>query len=190
MPEHLHRRKKNGSCQKNCKACKHDQNEWDALNNPEHTLHDLHVCRAKGRDGSPTFDKAGYELDYDKVMNWFKPVSVQSIKPTPAKERRFGAHVASEHDKKQQMLDAFFEEGAVPNLKELPDTVNDFNMMSAVKERVKKDTGVPWHKVGPSEVRDWASKGLKKAKRGEYQEFSEEDKRRFIDKLSGASLRK
>ena len=98
--------------------------------------------------------------------------------------------MASKHDREQQMLDAFFEDGAAPDLSNLPRGVLHINLISAVKERVEKDTGVLWHKVGPEDVRDWASKGFKKAKKGEYQSFSEEDQSRYNYKMLGASLRK
>jgi hypothetical protein len=45
----------------------------EARQNPLKTFHDLHRCYDKGRAGSPTHDRAGFELDYDKVADWMKP---------------------------------------------------------------------------------------------------------------------
>lgn len=58
------------------------------------------------------------------------------------------------------------------------------------KDRVSKDLGLPWHKVGVEEFREWEKRGFKKARRGEYEEFWEAERRRMMRLMSGASLRK
>jgi hypothetical protein len=40
--------------------------------NPLASFHDLYKCLDKGRDGSPTYDEAGFQLDFDKVARWMK----------------------------------------------------------------------------------------------------------------------
>ena len=97
-PAASHARKKDGRCRQNCRVCEDEQFEWDALNDPHHTFHDLYVCRAKGHAGSPTRDHAGYELDYDKVMGWFEPVTRAQMKPSSAKMRREEAHFVTQRE--------------------------------------------------------------------------------------------
>ena len=65
------------------------------------------------------------------------------------------------------MLDDFFEDGAAPRR-----DAGDFQLTTiwALKEKVEKDIGVPWHRIGPAEVRQWREKGFSRAKRGEYRE--------------------
>lgn len=43
--------------------------------NPLSAFHDLDRCNQKGREGSPTYDSAGFQLDFNKVENWMKPTS-------------------------------------------------------------------------------------------------------------------
>ncbi|KAM0543653.1 hypothetical protein ACHAO7_009275 [Fusarium culmorum] len=40
---------------------------------PLYTFYDLHKCHQKGPNGSPTYDSAGFQLDYKKVKDWMKP---------------------------------------------------------------------------------------------------------------------
>ena len=185
-PTSYHTRRKNGSCYRNCQICKEEEYAWDALNNPDATFHELHVCRAKGREGSPTYDKAGYELDYDKVMDWFRPAGIPS-RPTAL---RLGIQVRYFADRRsidQQMLDEFFEEGAAPRA-----DARDFPPMTiaAVKARVEADTGVLFHRIGPYEVRDWAAMGFPRAKEGWYNGLSDGYKKWCADKEVGSALRK
>ena len=173
-----------GNCRKDCRICEDEDNEWRALNDPKHTFHGLHVCRAKGRDGSPTLDEADYELDYDKVMNWFKPKSRASVK---AAGYRMEKSLKTESNEEQHMLDACFEKGAAPRR---DDPKMPIHTMIAIKEKVEKDIGVPYHKVDLDAVKDWEKRGFQKAKQGEYTTFSSEDRRRFMKLTSGSALRK
>ena len=59
------------------------------LNHEGHAFHELHVCYAKGPNGSPTYDKAGFELDYEKVAQWMKPVTRQQIKRSIPKQEKY-----------------------------------------------------------------------------------------------------
>lgn len=44
-----------------------------ALADPTETFHNLQVCHKKGPNGSPTYDEAGFQLDWHKVDKWMKP---------------------------------------------------------------------------------------------------------------------
>jgi hypothetical protein len=54
---------------------------------------------------------------------------------------------------------------------------------------VSKDLGIPWHKMGINEFLEWETQGFKKAKKGDYENLSKEEKDRVLRLLSGASLR-
>lgn len=41
--------------------------------NPAFAFHDIARCYKKGRNGSPTYEDAGFQLDYNKVCDWKKP---------------------------------------------------------------------------------------------------------------------
>ncbi|KAI1070876.1 hypothetical protein LB507_010934, partial [Fusarium sp. FIESC RH6] len=52
----------------------HIPNHRDEKNDPLYCFYDLHQCHKKGPNGSPTYDSAGFQLDYKKVEKWMKPV--------------------------------------------------------------------------------------------------------------------
>ena len=85
------------------------------------------------------------------------------------------------------MLDDFFEDGAAPRR-----NAHDFSLVTieALKEKVEKDTGILWHRVGPAEVRQWREKGFPRAKQGQYRDFSPEKKKRLMQLATGAAFRK
>ena len=154
--------------------------QWDSeafknkqLNNPEAHFHSLYVCREKGRDGSPTFDEGGYELDYDKVMTWFEPGKVVKI------------DLDKEKQLEEKMRLIFFEEGGAPH----PDHISPI-MVTAWKARVEEDIGVPYHKIGLEEFQEWERRGFAKAKEGQYKEFDEAERNRLLDKSAGSAFRK
>jgi hypothetical protein len=45
----------------------HIPNHKSPHTDPLHTFYDLYRCHKKGPDGSPTYDSAGFQLDYKKV---------------------------------------------------------------------------------------------------------------------------
>jgi hypothetical protein len=49
---------------------------------------------------------------------------------------------------------------------------------------------VPWHRVEVEHFKEWEKKGFKKARRGEYENFSEQESKRMTRLMIGASLRK
>jgi hypothetical protein len=54
---------------------------------------------------------------------------------------------------------------------------------------VSKDLNVPWHKIEVEHFQEWERRGFKKARRGEYENFSTAEKERMMTLMSGASLR-
>ena len=48
---------------------------------------------------------------------------------------------------------------------------------------------MPWHRVEVEHFKEWEKKGFKKARRGEYENFSEQESKRMTRLVIGASLR-
>jgi hypothetical protein len=144
---------------------------------PNHIFHDLHLCYSRGKNGRPTYDKAGFQLDYDKVAQWMKPT-----RPRPLTVKQ-----CERLDQKMQddrtMADIFFESGAKPK------NFEAHYFEGALKDRVSKDLGIMWHEVKLKHVREWEQRGFTKAKKGEYEEFTAAYKQRLSDFLQGGSLR-
>ncbi len=87
------------------------------------------------------------------------------------------------YSEKRQMAEIFFEKG------EAPAEPEHSRGHDAWKDRVSKDLNVPWHKITVEHFREWEKRGFKKARRGDYESFSEKERERFTRLLSGASLR-
>lgn len=154
--------------------------KWEAeqpLKDPNNTFHVIHLCHSRGKNGRPTYDNAGFQLDFKAVSDWMKPFRPRAL--TVKQCERLEKKV----DNDRKMADIFFEEGAKPA------EFDAHYQMGALKDRVSKDLGIMWHEVGLSQVQEWERKGYTKAKNGEYREFSEEYKQRMMDFMSGASLR-
>ncbi|KAJ4420395.1 hypothetical protein N0V82_004384 [Gnomoniopsis sp. IMI 355080] len=148
---------------------------------PTQTFHDLYKCRDKGREGSPTYDAAGFRLDYDKVMRWFRPVSSRR-----SMIKGMNRSVKARQELEERIVDVFFE-----NAQEAKEKLRNQNLiiLYLVKDTISKDLGVPWHKIGIAEVDCWHEKGFKKHKLEDWLNYSDEDKKRNTKMMSGASLR-
>lgn len=162
---------------------KDDEYREHALKDPNHVFHELYVCFYKGPNGSPTYDEAGFELDYDKVARWIQPEAYNKSKMMSSMDRS----IARRAEERKKMAKIFFEPGAVPA--DHPELCRDEEYW---KDRVSKDLGVPWHKIGVEHFEEWEKLGFPKAKAGEYMycNASKADKDRMMGLLTGASLRK
>jgi hypothetical protein len=159
-------------------AKKNDLFIAEARMNPLKSFHALYRCYDKGRDGSPTYDDAGFQLDYDKVADWMKP------RPYSKKRMVNGMDKAMQRDeqRRKEMFALFFEK-----------TESELHLRAegVMKDQVSKDIGVPWHQIGPGQVKVWRDKGFKPVKYEEWwTEPTEEDEKREGKMLRGASLRK
>lgn len=76
----------------------------------------------------------------------------------------------------KQMASILFEEDAAPSGR---------NYANAWKDRVSKDLCVPWHKIGVQHFLEWEKRGFLKAKKGEYENFTEEERARLSRLLDG-----
>jgi len=119
----------------------------------------------KGPNGSPTYDKQGFELDYRKVADSRKPRAYNKRSMVNGMER----HLEKKRKEDEKMKALFFAPGAAPESDE-----NSAHWM----DRVSKDLNIPWHKIGIKEFEVWDRRGFPKATRGEYdsENISEERK--------------
>jgi hypothetical protein len=162
------------SIQKSIRYC--EQSRLD----PSAVFHDLYVCHDKGPDGSPTYDAAGFKLDWHKVDSW--------MHPRPYNRRRVVKGMERAVDKAQkdarEMHEIFFDGGKPPT------GVYHLTYEHYMKDQVSKDLGVPLHQIEPEHFREWERKGFTKPKADEWwHPPNEEEKRRALKMLTGASLR-
>lgn len=148
---------------------------------PVETFHHLHKCRDKGPNGSPTYDRAGFRMDYKKVMDWFKPVAYNKKRMIKGMDRA----LARGQSLNEHTIEVFFEdsEAAKEALAHSP------FQMDLVHDTMSKDLGIPLHKIGHEEIDMWEQKGFEKHKLEEYMTYSEEDKKRIMKMMVGSKLR-
>lgn len=139
----------------------------------------LYVCFDKGPNGSPTYDKAGFELDYNKVANWMRPKPYNKNSMVRGMEKTIEKRIREE----KRMAEIFFEKGEAP-------IDSSYRFADYWKDRVSKDLNVPWHKIGVEHFEQWEKSGFKKARKGEYENFSEPEKERMRRLHEGCTLRK
>jgi hypothetical protein len=146
-------------------------------------FHDINTCFKKGPNGSPTYDDAGFQLDYGKVAEWKKPRPYN--KKCMVKGMEKSLKKRGEED--SRMVAMFFEGGECPD-----DVRKGLHGMFLLKDKVSKDLNIPWHKIGPAEIEQWSNKGFAKQNPKDYVEatVTEEEKKRFMSMLKGCSLRK
>ena len=151
----------------------------EARMNPIKSFHDLHRCHDKGREGSPTYDDAGFQLDYNKVAEWMKPRAYNKQKMVRGMDRA----VAKAQSEEDQMYELFFVER--------PKSRENMRLKEYVKDHVSKDLNIPWHQIKPEQVKMWRDQGFQPVKYEEWWQVpkAEEDKR-MLKMMTGASLRK
>jgi hypothetical protein len=145
-----------------------------------HTFHELHVCYAKGPNGSPTYDKSGFELDYEKVAEWMKPVTRKQLK---ASVNSKGFLQSIEEDKKKYKM--FFGDTYDGECSPL--------VLDVARDKISKTFGIPYHKVGMAEFEEWERRGFPKEN---YEEVAalitpgSEIMKRMMRLATGSALRK
>ncbi|KAM5341334.1 hypothetical protein ACJ41O_014365 [Fusarium nematophilum] len=151
-----------------------------ALADPTFTFHDLHVCHKKGANGSPTYDQAGFQLDYHKVDQWMKPRPYNKQRMVRGMNRA----VDEMEMERQAMFKSFFVDGRPPEA--AAHIVEDH-----VKDHVSKDLGIPWHQINAAWLAEWEQKGFAKVDAAEWWRVpNAEEKKRMDNMMMGASLRK
>ncbi|KAH7385562.1 hypothetical protein DE146DRAFT_212228 [Phaeosphaeria sp. MPI-PUGE-AT-0046c] len=149
--------------------------------NPLRCFHDLNQCYDKGPQGSPTYDEAGFQLDYDKVAEWMKPKAYRKSTMVRGMERRIEQAMREE----KQMFELFFQ-GPPKDTAKISGSVKGY-----LKDHVSKDLNIPWHQVKPEHFKLWREKGFQPVVYEEWwKEPNAEEKKRMTKMMSGASLRK
>ncbi|PVH90495.1 hypothetical protein DM02DRAFT_620987 [Periconia macrospinosa] len=157
-----------------------ERTKWEKdryLTDPNSIFHTLHLCYSRGKDGRPTYDRAGYRLDYEKVADWMKMARPKAL------TSKQSARLQQKMEDDKMMAEMFFEQGAKPEGFEMP------YQMGALKERVSKDLGIMWHEVGLNQVKEWDKRAFPKAKKGEYQVFCPEYEQKIRALMEGSALR-
>ncbi|KAM6504674.1 hypothetical protein FSOLCH5_015177 [Fusarium solani] len=155
--------------------------EHEALADPSATFHDLRVCHKKGPNGSPTYDSAGFQLDYDKVVKWMKPRGYNKKSIVNSMER----HLEKQAKEDEAMINSFFVDGKAPGGRA------SGQFMDFLTDHVSKDLGVPWHQIDSKRVKEWEKKGFEKINADEWwHEPNDEERKRFMKMLEGGSLHK
>ncbi|KAM0426028.1 hypothetical protein ACHAPT_008659 [Fusarium lateritium] len=153
----------------------------EALADPSAAFHDLYVCHKKGPNGSPTYDSAGFQLDYKKVNDWMKPQRYNKSRMVNSMNR----HLEKQAKEDEVMVKSFFVDAKAPGGRDCGP------FMDFLKDHVSKDLGVPWHQIDSKRVKEWEEKGFEKINADEWwHEPNEEERKRFMKMLEGASLRK
>lgn len=98
------------------------------------------LCLHKGPDGSPTYDKMGYELDYEYVKSH---MDADSLMVDDARCYRLGRHVE--------------EKAKIMSLPKRDPTKCPSNAMD---DRVARDLSIPYHEVGLDGYKEWKKKGF------------------------------
>ncbi|KAI1136427.1 hypothetical protein F5Y05DRAFT_391255 [Hypoxylon sp. FL0543] len=147
---------------------------------PSKCFHDLHICHRKGREGSPTYDAAGFQLDWEKVDDWMRPTRPRKSTILNRMERALDRHAREQ----RTMYDIFFVDGKGPD-------VHETIVEQYLKDQVSKDLGVPWHQIGPAHLLEWEKKGFPKQKAEEWwREPNEVERARMLKMSTGSKLRK
>ncbi|KAL1382630.1 hypothetical protein HDK64DRAFT_54007 [Phyllosticta capitalensis] len=154
--------------------------EEQPLVDPNNSDHAYHLCASRGPDGPPTYDRAGYLLDYEKSLAFTRPTSYNKTSIVNGMDRAVNRSTKEQ----EQMAKLFFEPGAVPEDAGIrPTEANHW------RDRVSKDLGVPWHEVGVERFQEWDRKGFPKAKKDEYKNFDQEESERMMSLLKGGRYR-
>ena len=150
-----------------------------ALKDPNHPFHDMHKCYKKGPRGRPTYDGAGFQLDYDKVADRMKPRAYNKKSMVDGMEK----HLKKVEQERAKMAAIFFVDGKGPG--------NKFDTNERYWcDKVSKDLDVPWHKVDSKTFEEWENKGFEKQSAEDWEEVSEEDRKRMNRMGQGSLLRK
>jgi len=157
--------------------------EEEIRNNIAHPFHELHVCYEKGPNGSPTYDQSGFQLDYFKVAEWMKPKRIN--KNRAQRMRKQEKYTKKRADDLDRMNALFFLGGQGPSKGE-----NSYVEL-LIKDKVSKDLGMPFHRIGVAEVEEWARRGFPREDPKAYVDatVTEEEKKRILFLLGGGSLR-
>lgn len=140
----------------------------------------------KGRDGSPTYDEYGFEMDYNECTKWgtTRP-RVLSIKATERmnakyeKEPRDLARMAKLMDDKED-FDKASARGA-----------GDMAKKNAYFEKTRNNLGLKTYYIKVEDVEEWHEKGLRASKdEFDFEKWGKDKKDWYMKMSTGSALRK
>ncbi|KAG9780824.1 hypothetical protein KCU88_g3642, partial [Aureobasidium melanogenum] len=151
----------------------------ESARDPNSMFHDKYVCLKKGPRGSPTYDQAGFQLDYKKVKEAMQPKAYNKSSIVGGMER----HLKKVEQEKAKMAEIFFRPGTVPQ------DLSPFDE-AYWKDRVSKDLGIPFHKINVAAFQKWEREGFEKQWPSDYKSFSKAEKDRMLRLRMGCIYRK
>ncbi|KAF3059612.1 hypothetical protein GL218_04832 [Daldinia childiae] len=161
-------------------AREHSLDEQKSLLDPSEPSHDLYVCHKKGRKGSPTYDVAGFQLDWEKVDSWMHPPAYTKSGVVDRMEKVINKMEREE----REMFKIFFVDGKPPD-------AESTMVVEYLQDHVSKDLDVPWHQIGPKHLVEWEKRGFPKQKAGKWwREPNEMEECRMMKMSTGADYRK
>ncbi|KAL8918903.1 MAG: hypothetical protein Q9208_007084 [Pyrenodesmia sp. 3 TL-2023] len=131
----------------------------------------VEVCLRKGPGGSPTYDEAGYELDFDYILKSTR---------RPRRLGKRGMERLREERKKDERK---------RKLVEVSEEQARKFYMGAMDDKVARDLGIAYHEVGIEEYEEWHKKGFRR-KEGELENLDDEERKRLDKLVTGCALRK
>ena len=129
------------------------------------------ICLRKGPQGSPTFDKLGYELDYKAVSG--------------AGRGRRKSRKQREDDLERDTRERKRKDEIMNISKQTKTTMTNM----ARDDRVARDLGIAYHEVGMEEYEEWYKKGFR-VEPGEFENIPKEEQDRIFDLAVGSAFRK
>lgn len=139
---------------------------------PEISLDPVSVCERKGPLGSPTYDKLGYELDYEYISK------------LPSRPRPLGERAMRRIEEKQKERERKADILGIDKEKRKAVTAE-----TGWDDRIARDLGIPYHEVGIEEYEEWQNRGFH-VDPGEFEYLSQEEKDRMHELEVGCALRK
>ncbi len=144
------------------------------------TYYTRYTLPLKKAQRTPTYDRSGYELAYDKVAQWHRPQAYKKSAMVNGIDRA----LAQGETEEKQMAEIVFENGAAP------ETSIGHDSKILWKDKVLRDLSFPYHKAGIEQFRECEKKSFPKAKRVDYAILSDADKKRGWMLNDSASMRK
>jgi len=131
-------------------AQKEKLEEEETLMNPLAFSHDMYTYLAKGREGSPTYDGAGFKLDYDKV---FESIHGYCDRDTTV---RVMESILDRMEKERSAIYKLFFVGLKWKKKAKYEYAH---VLFYIADQVSRDPRVPFHQIRPKHIREWRGKG-------------------------------
>ncbi|TIA15000.1 hypothetical protein D6C80_05438 [Aureobasidium pullulans] len=153
----------------------------EALMNPLSSLREKTLMELKGPGGSPTYDTAGFEIGYHKLVDGTnQPMTKHEMISNMDKS------IEKDEKEKKEMFELFFLADEHPEDDPLGHEIENF-----VKDQVSKDIGVPWHQIGPKHVEQWLQTGHEKvAFKSWWKDPNEEEMKRMDNMTRGCVFRR